>query len=425
MLDIKFIRDNANLVQQAAKQKHITIDLPKLLDLDEDRRKMQKRIDDLKAAQGQANNEMATASDEQKQAKLMLLRKLSAEVKDLERIFSGIEQQFRTQLLTIPNIPDAKVPIGDNESANVELKKIGTIPQFDFELKDHLTLGKTLDIIDTERGVKVTGNRGYYLKGAGAQLELALMNYGLDFLRQRGFTQFVTPLMAYDEFFFGTGHFPWMKDETFKAVDKEKAQNLIGSAEVTLCAYHANETLKVTELPKKYTAWTPCFRTEVGSYGKDTKGLYRLRQFNKVEQVVLCKNDNDAAWQLFEEIIKNAEDFLTSLNLPYRVMELCTGEMGAGQRYKRDIETWMPSRSLYSETHSCSWLGDFQARRLNLRYRDEFGKVQFCQTLNNTLVASPRLLIPLLEMNQQADGSIAIPTVLQSYMQGKQLIKQP
>lgn len=425
MLDIKFIRENKEVVAEAASRKRIPIDLNRLLELDDERRKLQKRVDDLKASQSQANDEMASASTEQKQSKLMLLRKLAGEIKELERIFSGVEQEFRLQLLTIPNIPDARVPVGDSEDDNVELKKVGEIPQFNFEIKDHLTLGKELDIIDTERGIKVTGSRGYYLKGAGAQLEMALMTYGLDFLRERGFTQFMTPLMAYPEFFYGTAYFPWGQDETFKAVDKEKTQHLIGSSEITLCAYHANETLKEADLPKRYTAWTPCFRTEVGSYGKDTKGLYRLRQFNKVEQVLLARNDDTEAMQLFEEIIKNSEDFLTSLGLSYRVMELCTAEMGAPQRYKRDIETWMPSRQRYSETHSCSWIGEFQARRLNMRYKTNDGKTLYCHTLNNTLVASPRVLIPLLECNQQADGSVKIPEVLQKYMNGQSVIVRP
>lgn len=425
MLDIKFIREHKDAVVTAAKNKHITIDLDRLLELDDERRKLQKRVDDLKASQGQANDEMASASTEQKQSKLMLLRKLAGEVKDLERIFSGIDSDFRLQLLTIPNIPDARVPIGNGEADNVELKKVGEIPQFDFEIKDHLTLGKELDIIDTERGIKVTGSRGYYLKGAGAQLEMALMMYGLDFLRARGFTQFMTPLMTYPEFFYGTAYFPWGQDETFKVSDKEKIQHLIGSSEITLCAYHANETLQDSDLPKRYTAWTPCFRTEVGSYGKDTKGLYRLRQFSKVEQVLLAKNDDVESMKLFEEIIKNSEDFLTSLGLSYRVMELCTAEMGAPQRYKRDIETWMPSRERYSETHSCSFIGEFQARRLNMRYKTPDGKIFYCHTLNNTLVASPRVLIPLLECNQQADGSIKIPEVLQKYMNGQSVITRP
>ncbi|MDP3971174.1 MAG: serine--tRNA ligase [bacterium] len=418
MLDIKFIRENIELVKQAAEQKNIEVSITELLDVDAERRKLQKRIDDLKSEQHNANQEIATAPDDLKRDKIKLMRKIALEVKDLERIFGKVEQEFREIMLNIPNIPDPKVPVGKDENDNVEIKTVGEIPKFDFVPKDHITLGNELGIIDVERGVKVTGTRGYYLKGAGAQLEIALMTYALDFLRERGFTQFVTPLMTYQDYFFGTGYFPWMKDETFRALDKEKEQHLIGSSEITLCAYHADETLSVEELPKKYTAWTPCFRTEVGSYGKDTKGLYRLRQFNKVEQVILCQNDDMIAMELFEEIMKNSEEFMETLDLPFRVMELCTGEMGAPQKYKRDIETWMPSRNGYGETHSCSWMGDFQARRLQLRYKDNDGKTQFCQTLNNTLAASPRLLIPLLEIHQQADGSVKLPQVLHPYMKG-------
>lgn len=418
MLDIRFIRQNTDLVKQAAAQKNIPLDLNRLLAVDDERRKLQKRIDDLKAEQGRANNDIAVATPEKKQEHIQLMRKIAVEVKELERIFATIEQDYTDLLHTVPNVPDKKAPIGKSEADNVEVKKFGTIPQFDFEIKDHIALGKSLDIIDVERGVKVTGSRGYFLKGAGAQLEMALMMYGLDWLRERGFTQFVTPLMAQSQYFYGTGYFPWQKEETFRVADKEREQHLIGSAEITLSSYHADEVLNATELPKRYTAWTPCFRTEVGSYGKDTRGLYRLRQFNKVEQVIICQNDDTAALELFEEIIGNSEQFLESLGLPYRVVELCTGEMGAPQKYKRDIETWMPSRNAYSETHSCSWLGDFQARRLNIRYRDSAGEMQYCQTLNNTLVASPRILIPLLENNQQADGSVVIPEILRPYLRG-------
>lgn len=424
MLDIKFIRDNQDLVKQAALNKSIDLNLTKLLSVDEERRKLQKRIDDLKSEQNKANAEIVNTEDPtQREEKIMLMRKVAEEVRELDRIQQKVEQEFHDAMLQVPNVPDQRVPIGKDESANVELKQVGTVPQFDFEPKDHITLGQDLGLIDVDRGVKVTGTRGYYLRGIGSQLEQAVMTYALDFLRERGFTQFSTPLIANEEFFQGTGYFPWMRDETFKAVDKEREQYLIGSSEVTLCAYHADEILTESELPKRYTACTPCFRTEVGSYGKDTHGLYRMRQFTKVEQVIIAPNSEEVAMQLFEELMKNSEDLLQTLELPYRVMELCTGEMGAGQKYKRDIETWMPSRQGYGETHSCSWLGDFQARRLNIRYTDAGGNKQFCQTLNNTLAASPRLLIPLLEVHQQADGSVVLPQALHPYMNGLSVIQ--
>lgn len=423
MLDINFIRDNKDKVQEAANNKGIEVNITQLLDVDEERRKLQKRIDDLKSEQHNANNEIAKANDAEKQEKIKLMRKIALEVKDLEKIFSKVANEFRELLMTIPNIPSEKTPIGKTEDDNVELEVVGNIPEFDFEPKDHIALGEALGIIDVQRGIKVTGSRGYYLKGLGAQLEIALMQYGVDFLRERGFTQMTTPLMTYEDYFYGTGYFPWMQDETFRAVDKEKEQHLIGSAEITLCAYHADEVLALSELPLKYMAWTPCFRTEVGSYGKDTKGLYRVRQFNKVEQVIFCEPDETKAMEVFGDLMNNAKDFLVSLGLPFRVMELCTGEMGAPQKYKHDIETWMPSRESYGETHSCSWMGDFQARRLNIKVKESAGENKFCHTLNNTLVASPRLLIPLLEINQQADGSIKLPQVLHSYMNGIAEIK--
>ncbi len=425
MLDIRFIREYQEEVKEAADNKGIEIELSKLLDIDEERRKLQKRIDDLKSEQHKANDEIAVADDAVKQDKIKLMRKIALEVKDLDKIHSKIEKEFKQLLLTIPNIPHERVPVGKTEDDNIELEKVGEIPQFDFEPKDHLALGKELGLIDVERGVKVTGNRGYYLTGVGAQLETALMQYALDFLRERGFTQMSTPLMTYEDYFIGTGYFPWAREETFKAVDKDKEQHLIGSSEITLCAYHAEETFTEKDLPKRYTAWTPCFRTEVGSYGKDTRGLYRVRQFNKVEQVLFCEPNEEVAMELFEEIMNNSKDFLSSLELPYRVMELCTGEMGAPQKYKRDIETWMPSREGYGETHSCSWMGDFQARRLNIKVKSGGKKAQYCHTLNNTLVASPRVLISLLEVHQQADGSVVLPQVLHKYMSGLAKIIPP
>lgn len=425
MLDIRYIRENKDKVVQAAQQKGIEVNINQLLDIDTERRKLQKRIDDLKSEQNNANESIAQAADADKQDKIKLMRKLALEVKDLEKIFSKVEKEFRDLLITVPNVPSERTPVGKGEADNVQLDVVGEIPTFDFEPLDHLTLGKNLGLIDVDRGVKVTGNRGYYLTGVGAQLEMALMQYGVDFLRERGFTQMSTPLMAYEEYFIGTGYFPWMRDETFKAVDKEKEQHLIGSAEITLCAYHADETLPAETLPKRYMAWTPCFRTEVGSYGKDTRGLYRLRQFNKVEQVVFCEPNEDTAMQLFNELLTNAKDFIQSLELPFRVMELCTGEMGAPQKYKNDIETWMPSRNAYGETHSCSWMGDFQSRRLNIRTKDADGKLVHCYTLNNTLVASPRLLIPLLENHQTTDGRVVLPQVLHKYMNGLAEIVPP
>ncbi len=422
MLDIKFIRANPDQVTTAANEKNLPIDVPALIALDDQRRTLQQAADTIRSQQHQANQAVAQADGQEKKAKISELKATAEKLHELEQQSKTIEEQYNQAMLSVPNIPDQRVPRGSGPADNKELKRVGALPKFDFEAKDHLTLGRELDLIDIARGVKVSGSRSYYLKGWGARLENALMTFGLDWLRQRGFTQFATPLLADAKWFYGTGYFPWMANETFTAVARDRQQHLIGSSEVTLCALHGDEILTDTELPKRYTAWTPCFRTEVGSYGKDTHGLFRVRQFNKIEQVVICPDDDDLAMQLFEELITNAEDFLTALELPYRVMELCTGEMGAGQKYKRDIETWMPSRQSYGETHSCSWLGTFQARRLGLRYRAA-GKIHYCQTLNNTLAASPRLLIPLLEINQQADGSIKIPLVLQPYLGGATSIR--
>ena len=325
-------------------------------------------------------------------------------------------------LLTVPNLIADEIHDGKGEEDNEEIKTVGEPPKFDFETKDHIELGEALGIIDIERGVKIAGTRGYVLVGDGARLESALLRYGQDFIQKRGFTQLNPPYMGSREMFVGSGHFPGSEDETFILKDKEKEQYLIGTGEVPLVGYHAGETLDAEELPKTYAAMTPSFRTEVGSYGKDTHGLYRVRQFHKVEQVVLCKADKDESKKWFDTILKNATDFMESLDLPYRLLRYCAGDMFTKGYRAYDIEAWMPSRNAYGETHTCSEILDYQTRRHRIMYKED-GKKHFAYALNNTVVATPRILIPILELNQQKDGSIKIPKVLQPYMDGQKVIK--
>jgi len=425
MLDIKFIRENLEIVKDAAEKKRISIDLDHVLALDEKRRQLIHDHDTLKAQQNEASEAIAKAKGEEKQMLVAKMKDVAQRAHALKDERQAIEDEYQTLLLQVPQIPDASAPVGD-ESANQVVRTHGDIPQFSFPVKDHIQLGKELDIIDIERGVKLMGTRGYVLKNEGAWLEQALIQYALDFLRQRGFVQIAPPVLAQGRFLEGTGHFPFARQETFKVLDQRDDEQarlyLIGTSEVPLCGYHADEILEKARLPLKYMAVTNCFRTEVGSYGKDTHGLYRVKQFVKVEQVVLAENDAAGSNELLEMLMKNAEEFVQSLELPYRVLEIATGDMGAGKVKMYDIETYMPSREAYGETHSASNLGDWQARRLQIRYDDD-GQKRFCHTLNNTLMASPRLLIPLLELNQQADGSVRIPQALQPYMDGLESIK--
>jgi len=311
--------------------------------------------------------------------------------------------------------------LGKDDTENVEIKRVGQVRHFDFEPKDHVQLGLALGIMDIERGVKLAGTRNYFLKGDGALLHWAVLRFAIDVMVARGYSPMSVPLLMKDEAMRGTGYYPGSEEQTYRMERDEL--NLAGTAEVPLTAYRMGEILDAEELPLKYVALSSCFRREAGAAGKDTYGLYRIHQFDKVEQVVICKNSTEESNKFHEEILANAEAVMQALELPYRVVVVCTGDLGRGQAKKYDIEAWMPSRGNYCETHSASKFYEFQARRMNLRYKDPATKKNlFCHTLNNTVIASPRILIPMLELYQNADGSITIPKVLQPYMDGKERI---
>ena len=311
-------------------------------------------------------------------------------------------------------------PEGKDESENVEIKRVGEPPDFDFKPRDHVELGLMHGLFDIERGSKVAGTRSYYLKGDGALLENALMRYAIDVLVERGYTPFVTPVIVKEECMVGSGYFPVGREEAYEI--PRDGLFLIGTSEVTLVSYHMGEILSEDELPKKYAGYTTCFRREAGSYGKDVRGLYRVHQFQKVEQVVICRADEDEMMRYHSELLENAEYIVGSLGLCYRVVEVCTGEMGLGQVKKHDIECYMPGRGGWGETHSCSSFRDFQSRRSRIRYKSSGGKNLFPYTLNNTAAASPRLLIAIIEQFQQRDGSIIIPEPLRPYMNNREKI---
>ncbi len=425
MLDIQFIRENKAKIQKVAKEKNITVDIESLLKLDDKRRKLIKSTEDARAEKNKASELIAKLKGDEKNTAIAEMKALGEKHTQAENELKEVIQAFDTLMLRIPNMVREDVPVGKDDTENKELRTWGEIPKFPFKPKDHVELGQDLDIIDIERGVRISGSRFYFLKNEGALLELAILKFTIDRLVSKGFTPFIPPVLVNRQAMTGTGYFPGGEEQTYAlGVEKEPGKiesdnlYLVGTSEVPVASYHRDEILEEKELPKMYAGISNCFRREAGTYGKDTKGLYRIHQFQKVEQVIICKNDMEESQKMHALILENAEEILKLLQLPYRVVATCTGDMGQGQYYKNDIETWMPSREKYGETHSCSTFLDFQARRLNIRYKTVSGEKKFCHTLNNTCIASPRILIPLLEIYQNADGSVSIPTVLVPYMNG-------
>lgn len=424
MIDLKLIRENPELVRKAADDKGMTVDLDRLLAVDARRRALETEFNDLRHRQNQTGERIAKAPKEEKAALSQAMGQLKARLKEIDAEREQIDAELRDLLLLVPQIPDAAAPVGHGPEANVEVRRWGT-PRpraaFGFAFKDHLELGTTLGLIDIDRGVKIAGSRNYVLRGAGAVLHEAVLRLAWDLMLERGWTPLTVPPLVADKLMYGTGFFPLHREEVYLC--ERDGQSLVGTAEVPVTGYHADEILDEAELPKLYVARTTCFRREAGAAGKDTRGLYRIHTFDKLEQVVVCRADPAESARWHEVIVQNAEAVLQALELPYRVVEVCTGEMGQGKVRMYDIETWMPSRDAYGETHSASRFHDFQARRLNLRYRrTDTGKPEFCHTLNNTVVASPRILIPLLEINQNADGSVTVPAALRPYMRGMERI---
>jgi seryl-tRNA synthetase len=336
-------------------------------------------------------------------------KKLKVELKTLETKWQQLEQQWQADQLQIPNVPASDVPVGADESGNKVVRQVGQIKQFDFQPRDHATLMTDLDLLDTKRAVRIGGFRTYMLKNQAVILEQALLNYALNLLVKEGFTPLTAPALVNPESMWGTGYFPWGQQDHYQTQDQ---QILAGTAEVALTSFYGGETLYEKDLPVKMVGISPCFRREVGTYGKDTQGIIRVHQFNKIEQVVYTVADEKETQLWHERMVGYAEKLLQSLDIPYQVLLMCTGDMGAGQRKKYDIESWFPAQGKYRETHSASYFNDFQSRRLNIRYRAKNGETKFVYTLNNTMAASPRLLACIIENGQQADGSIKIPDVL-------------
>jgi len=429
VLDINFVRENKKIVEKAVKDKNLSenVEVDKLLKLDEKRRKYISESEKLRARRNEIANALKSGIDKELMKEGKEVKK---KVKKSEEKLRKTESEFREMMLWTPTIPEKNVPVGKDESGNVEVLKWGKPRKFDSNMQDHIELGKSLDLIDIERGVKVSGFRGYFLKNEAVLMQMGLMWLGMQEMIKRGFTPTIPPTVVKEFTLTGTGYFPFGEGDNYEIsnVNEEKSGKLMkekiylaGTAEVGLGGYYANEVIQEKDLPVKFGGFSPCFRREVGSYGKDTHGIYRIHEFMKIEQFIVCRNDYQESMKYFEELREISEAMLQALELPYRVIEMCTGDMGAGKYKMYDIETWMPSRKSYGETHSNSNLGEWQARRLNIKYKTKGGGTKYVHTLNNTAIASPRILIAILEGNQNEDGSVKVPKVLQEFV-GKEVI---
>lgn len=419
MLDLKFIRQNPDVVRAGAAKKRIPCDVDRILALDEKWRAAQTKVDELRAEQKAASKGMGKLSPEQRTVLLESQTALKADLKQLEDGLNGIKAELDALLLLVPNVPAAEVPDGATDEDNVELRKWGAPREFDFVMRDHVTLGEAQDWLDIIRGAQLAGSRNYVLKGDLSLLEGAVMRFALDTMVAKGFVPLSVPTLVRTEVMYGTGYFPGGEDQAYKCDDRDDLC-LVGTAEVPVTALHQDEILDLDKLPLKFVALSSCYRREAGTYGKDTRGLYRVHQFQKVEQVVIDVADEAGSLKHHLDILQNSEEILQALDLPYRVVNVCGGDLGQPQIQKFDIETWMPSREGYGETHSASRFHDFQARRLKLRYRGKDKRTEYCHTLNNTVAASTRMLIALLENHQQADGRVHVPEPLRPYLGGRE-----
>ena len=424
MLDLKFIRQDPEAVRAGAEKKRIACDVDRILELDAASRAVGVDLDSLRQRQKEAGGRMAKATPEERAGLLEEQKGLKAELKGLEERKGQLDEELRGLLLQVPMPPAAEVPDGADDEENVELRRVGEPRNFDFEPRSHQDLGELHGWIDTERGARLAGSRNYLLKGDLVLLESAVLRCAVDLMAARGFTPVTVPTLVRTEAMQGTGYFPGGEEQAYRCDERDDLW-LVGTAEVPLTAMHAGEILSHEDLPLRFVAQSSCYRREAGTYGKDTRGLYRVHQFQKVEQVVVDVDDEARSLEHHQAILQNAEDLMQSLELPYRVVNVCGGDLGQGQVQKFDIETWMPSREGYGETHSASRFHDFQARRLNLRYRGEDGKVRHCHTLNNTVAASTRMLIALLENHQQADGTVRVPEPLRPYLAGREVLGTP
>ncbi|MDA3839662.1 MAG: serine--tRNA ligase [Patescibacteria group bacterium] len=430
MLDIKYIRENADEVQKAANNKNIKLDVAKLLDIDKKRREIVQGVEDLRAKKNDLAKQAKGGRPSPEQIEEG--KKTKEKTAKLEDKLKEVEKEYFDLMVKVPTIPSEDTPIGKSEAENVEIEKWGTPRVFDFKLKDHIELGRDLDLLDLERGAKVAGYRGYYVRNEAVMLQMGLMMYALDKLVTKGFSPMIPPTLTKAFPLFGSGYFSGREyspenDEIYKVENNEvnedgtKAKEdkfLVGTAEPSLLAFHSGEVIDDKDLPLKLCGYSQCYRSEIGSYGKDTKGIYRVHEFMKVEQVCITRANTKEADKLHLEMLEIAKEMHQDLGLPYRILSICTGDMSAGKYKMFDIEAWIPSRDAYGETGSASNFLDWQSRRLNVKYRDKEGENKFVYMLNNTAMPSPRMMIAVMENYQNEDGSINIPEVLHKYIPG-------
>lgn len=418
MLDIKFIRENADLIKAGAKKKRIEVDIDALLAVDDKRRALLGEVEVMRAKQNEVSDQVVKASPEEKQKLIEEMRTLKETLQTKEKELEDVMREWQLLMVTVPNIPDPSVPEGDSDAENQEVKAWGEKPQFDFTPKSHIELMQDLGMADFERGTKVAGFRGYFLKNDGALLNFAIWRYAQDFFLKKEFTPMIVPSLVRRVNFLGTGYIPQSEEDLYKTQDGDF---LAGTAEVATMGYHMGETLERSELPLRYLSFSPCFRREAGSHSKDVKGLIRVHEFFKWEQVIICEASHEESVKWHEWVNRNTEEFIESLEIPYHTVVNCGGDLGLGQVKKYDIELWVPGEQTYREISSASYFHDFQTRRLNIRYRDADGKLQHAHSLNSTAIPTPRILVSLLENFQQADGTIRVPKALQPYL-GKEVI---
>lgn len=421
MLDIKFIRENTDIIKSAATKKHIPFNVDELVAVDTKRLLILREVEELRAKQNTTSEEITKVDQAKRQSLIEEMKQVKESLKKKEEELETVMVSWRLLMLQVPNIPDMSVPEGKDDGENVEVSTWGTIPTFSFTPLDHIELMEKNNFVDFERGTKTAGFRGYFLKNDAAILEMAIWQYVMKRWQDKGFEPMLVPSLVRREALLGSGYLPQGEEDLYK----DGNDYLAGTGEVATMFYHSDEVLKEEELPKRIIAWSPCFRKEAGSHGKDVKGLIRVHEFYKCEQVVLCKASHEDSVKYHEEITRHSEEMMEELNLPYHRLLICGGDLGQGQVKKYDIEAWMPSQSKYRETHSASYFHDYQTRRLNIRYKDSEGKLHYTHSLNNTAAATPRLLTAIIENYQQADGTIVIPDVLVPYMGGKKVIGTP
>ncbi len=420
MLDIKFIRENKDIVAAGAVKKHIDFNVEELLSADDERRAILLEVETIRKKQNEIAEAVPQTTNPNKRERLIVESKSSKDVLQKKEIeLAEVMKKWQTLMVQVPNIPDMSVPEGASDAGNVEVKVWGEIPKFNFEPKDHIALMEALDMVDFERGTKVSGFRGYFLKNDAVLLNFALWQFVMSKFVAKGFTPMMVPSLVNRDTFIGTGYLPQGEDDLYKTQD---GAYLAGTGEVATMGYYMDEVLEKKDFPKKIIAFSPCFRREAGSHGKDTKGLVRVHEFFKLEQVVLCEASHEESVKYHEELTMLAEEIMQDLKIPYRVVSNCGGDLGLGQVKKYDIEAWVPSQGKYRETHSISYFHDFQTRRLNIRYKDTDGKLRYAHSLNGTALPTPRPLVSIVENYQNADGSITVPEVLRPYM-GKDIIE--